>query len=87
MDNPEDPQSIANFTAGLLLQQEPQVLTMMLTAFVVEILRRDYLAPDDMQSDEAVLYIMRLSNLTLSQLQAAQKFVAMLPVDARNSVH
>ena len=76
MDNPEDPQSIANFTAGLLLQQEPQVLTMMLTAFVVEILRRDYLAPDDMQSDEAVLYMLRLADWMLSPIPAVQLFMA-----------
>ena len=84
----EDPQTITNFTASLLQQQTTQVLTMMLTAFAVEILRRDgFAAPNDMQTDEGTHYMSMLSSLMLSQLPAATALVAMLPVDARVSVH
>ena len=85
-----DPQAIGNFTASLLQQQTPSVLTMMLTAFAVELLRRDgFAAPDDMLTDEGAHYMamlssLMLSSLMLSQLQAAQTFVAMLPTDARS---
>ena len=84
----EDPQTIANFTASLLQQQTPPVLTIILTAFAVELLRRDgHLAPDDMKSDEAVLYMLRLADLMLSPVPAVQLLMAQLSTDARNSVH
>lgn len=84
----DDPQAIANYTASLLQQQTASVLTMMLTAFAVELLRRDgFAAPDDMQSDEAGLYMLRLADLMLSPIPAVQLFMAQLSTDARSSLH